>query len=118
MNTTSQSSSTVRLPQVGDVLVAEWGYEQTNIDFYRVVAVTKASVKIRPLTVVKRPDGYETGTAVPGDETFGMMKTRRFTTYTRTGNKPFTTVTSYAVKADNSVARLWDGTPQRYTSWY
>lgn len=32
--------------QVGDVFVSSWGYDQTNIDYYEVVAKTKAMVKI------------------------------------------------------------------------
>lgn len=33
-------------PKLGDVLVCSWGYDQTNVDFYEVVAVTKSSVRI------------------------------------------------------------------------
>jgi hypothetical protein len=33
--------------KVGDVLVESWGYEQTNIDFYKVIAVGPKSVKIQ-----------------------------------------------------------------------
>lgn len=35
--------------KVGDVFVASWGYDQTNIDFYEVVAKTAARVKVRPI---------------------------------------------------------------------
>ncbi len=35
--------------QVGDVAYASWGYEQTNIDFYQVVAVKNRSVQVREL---------------------------------------------------------------------
>ncbi len=35
--------------KVGDVLVSSWGYDQTNVDFYQVIAVTKASVRIRKI---------------------------------------------------------------------
>lgn len=36
--------------KVGDILRCSWGYDQTNIDFYKVVAVVgKASVRIRKL---------------------------------------------------------------------
>ena len=34
---------------VGDILVASWGYEQSNVDYYQVVAVTKSSVRIREI---------------------------------------------------------------------
>lgn len=35
--------------KVGDVLYDSWGYDQTNIDFYQVVAVGPKSVKIREI---------------------------------------------------------------------
>ena len=38
-------------PKVGDVLVEVWGYDQTNVDFYRVKGVSKSkkSVRIVPI---------------------------------------------------------------------
>ena len=33
--------------EVGDIYSSSWGYDQTNVDFYEVVAVTPGSVKIR-----------------------------------------------------------------------
>lgn len=33
--------------KVGDFFVASWGYEQTNIDFYKVVGLTPKGVKIQ-----------------------------------------------------------------------
>lgn len=45
--------------KVGDVLYDSWGYEQTNIDFYQVVAVGPKSVKIREIgQVVSHQPGY------------------------------------------------------------
>jgi hypothetical protein len=38
-----------RAPRVGDILVRTWGYDQTNVDFYQVLAVTARSVRIRPI---------------------------------------------------------------------
>ena len=38
-------------PQVGDILVSTWGYDQTNVDFWWVFSLTPSakSVRIRPL---------------------------------------------------------------------
>lgn len=33
--------------KVGDLLYSAWGYDQTNVDFYEVVRVSKASVWLR-----------------------------------------------------------------------
>lgn len=35
--------------KVGDYLYSTWGYEQTNVNFYRVVGVTAKCVKIVPV---------------------------------------------------------------------
>ncbi len=32
--------------KVGDIFVESWGYDQTNINFYEVVDVTRSSVRI------------------------------------------------------------------------
>ena len=36
--------------KVGDCLYQSWGYDQTNIDFFEVVAVLPKSVKILPIS--------------------------------------------------------------------
>lgn len=38
--------------KVGDALYQSWGYDQTNIDFFEVVAVLPKSVKIRPISQI------------------------------------------------------------------
>lgn len=35
--------------KVGDVFVASWGYDQTNIDYFQVVSTTMAGVYVRPI---------------------------------------------------------------------
>lgn len=34
----------VMMPQVGDMMYSSWGYDQTNVDFYRVMKVSEHSV--------------------------------------------------------------------------
>ena len=36
-------------PKVGDILYSSWGYDQTNIDFYKVVRVSESSVWIQQI---------------------------------------------------------------------
>lgn len=43
--------------EVGDLLSGSWGYEQTNVDFYQVVAVSGTMVTIREVARY----GYATG---------------------------------------------------------
>ena len=35
--------------EVGDIYSSSWGYDQTNVEFYEVVAVTPATIKIREI---------------------------------------------------------------------
>jgi len=51
--------------QVGDVLVSSWGYDQTNVDFYQVVAVVGKSVDIRPIGQQYQETGFMSGDCVP-----------------------------------------------------
>ena len=54
------------LLKVGDVLVASWGYEQTNIDYYQVTRlVGKQSVEIRELRRQAEATGFMRGECVP-----------------------------------------------------
>ena len=50
-------------PQVGDILVSSWGYDQTNVDFWRVVGLTPSAKSARivqlGLEVVERSTGSE-----------------------------------------------------------
>jgi hypothetical protein len=62
-----RSTPTARALNIGDVLYSSWGYEQTNIDYYLVIALKgKSSVVIQEIAAVKK---YEThsdrGTCTP-----------------------------------------------------
>jgi hypothetical protein len=90
--------------QVGDIFVDSWGYDQTNVEFYKVTKKLKASIKVvqigskivadhtSQLMVVPVPDAVisEEITKVPQD---GYLKTYSF-----------------------SVARRWSGEPMRETA--
>ena len=54
--------------KVGDVLVYSWGYDQTNIDFFKVVGLTKTMVKIRQLKSVVTETGFMCGDSIPTNE--------------------------------------------------
>lgn len=51
--------------EVGDILRASWGYDQTNIDFYEVIAVNGKAVTIREIAQQKQETGYMSGDCVP-----------------------------------------------------
>ena len=52
--------------QVGDVLCASWGYEQTNVDFYQVTARSgRKTVELRKLASQRNENGFMQGDCVP-----------------------------------------------------
>jgi len=55
-------------PQVGDVLVSTWGYDQTNVDFWRVVGLTASGKSARIVPAGSRVVEQFTGgeRVVPG----------------------------------------------------
>lgn len=56
--------------KVGDFFYSSWGYDQTNIDFYKVVGTTKSgkSVKVQPWTSrVVGERGGPSERVVPGE---------------------------------------------------
>ena len=59
-------------PEVGDILVSLWGYDQTNVDFYKVTKTTDKSVWLKPIKqkVVHSSEGGITlsENVVPVDE--------------------------------------------------
>ena len=112
MNTETVEQTRTSGPEVGDVLVSSWGYDQTNIDFWRVVGLTASgkSVRIVPAgqRVVERFTGGER--VVPGalvweqdDATTSLIRWYEF----RDGREWCVGV---PVGYKNT-ARLWDGRP-------
>jgi hypothetical protein len=95
----------------GDILYASWGFDQTNVDFYEVVAVAGKSVAIREVeSRVLSSSGYgqDKVVPVPGRYTGPAMKKIPTVGYQ---NQPSIKITSY------SSARLWDGKPKEATSF-
>jgi hypothetical protein len=93
--------------KIGDILYTSWGYDQTNIDFYQVVKITKATIGVRriasDLTVTGIMCGYVT--ARPNEFIHDEVWTKR---PDRHGH---VRIASYAA------AIKWDGLP-KYCSWY
>lgn len=100
----TETTATVTAVQVGDIFCSSWGYDQTNVDFYEVVGLTPASVRVRPvgLKVVAGDDFDEQ--VVPDTSRAGGVMTKRLKDW---GGTPWFRVDSF------SSASPWDGKPQR-----
>lgn len=98
--------------EVGDIYVASWGYEQTNIDYYQVIEkVGKCTVKIREIAGTRVEDSmYSHGMAcemMPEKDSFlerGEVMQKR--------------VGKYGITIDSvRSASKWTG-GSNYCSWY
>ena len=101
--------------QKGDILVSAWGYEQTNIDFYKVVDTTPKSVKI--VRIGQRMTNESTGApmseyVVPNEnEIRGQVMTKRVKVFRNSGEQ-YVGISSYAI------ARKWGGNPEFQSHWH
>jgi len=97
--------------EVGDIFYCSWGYDQTNIDFYKVVKKTKTGISIVPMSkkVIEYSDQYMTGKVVPGEVYFGSKPMRR--KLNKYGDKYYISINSF------SSASKWSGRPETFTTY-
>ena len=103
----------LRLPALesvkeGDIYVASWGWEQTNIDAYQVVAKKGATVTLREIAVasVEGSEGFMSDRVVPvKGEFIGAEFKKR--------------ITGASIKIDDvRSASLAEEGKEFYRSWY
>ena len=98
--------------KVGDVIYCSWGFEQTQVDFYRVIRVLPKQIEIAELTQKTVPGSEMAhGMAddrVPGDQLKENGDKYRLTV--RLGGQ-LSKISSFQYPAK------WDGRP-KYCSWY
>lgn len=56
--------------KVGDVFRSSWGYDQTNVDYYQVVAVGKKTATFCKIAQLAESNGYLQGDCVPAPNQF------------------------------------------------
>lgn len=95
--------------QVGDILVASWGYDQTQNDWFQVVALYGKAIGIREIEseVVSRSTGADMRVGLPDRFTGPLLK-----------KIPQGSGGQAHVKIHNSAtAYKWDGKPKYETGW-
>lgn len=99
---------------VGAIVINSWGYEQTNIDAYQVVATTEKTVTLREIAIESVPGSeYQHGMAdmvVPVKDAFVSDET--FRKPVRRGNH-----CASIIPFEFGCGLIWDGKPT-YRSWY
>ena len=99
--------------ETGDIFCYIWGYDQTNVDWYQVLSLTKSgkSASFQKVKSLKVPQkAMMCGTATPEMDSFTE------------GSQPFTKrIKKYrdelVVKMDQSSMVKWDGKPKSYSTW-
>lgn len=118
-------------PKVGDILYSSWGYDQTNIEFFKVVKVSEFSVWIQQVgSKIVEVTGWAHENVVPTDSSdyqvrnwdnkedeFGNINTFITKTYPVNRHKikhfDWKDEESYYVTLNSfSHASLWDGKPK------
>jgi len=56
--------------KVGDIFKSSWGYDQTNIDYYEVIAVSGKTATVCEIGRFSESDGYLQGNCVPAPGKF------------------------------------------------
>lgn len=89
--------------QPGDIYYTSWGYDQTNVDFYEVVAASDKSISVREVEskTVSSERGADYVSAVPGKYVGSLMKK---------------VPSAHGFRVDSAMATKWDGKPKYQTA--
>lgn len=82
--------------KVGDIFQSLWGYDQTNIDYYEVVAVAGKTATIRPIRSLVDSDGYLQGNCVPSPSNFKGDAFKKLIQYTSATSEPHLRLNSFS----------------------
>ena len=95
--------------QPGTIFASSWGYDQTNVNFYRVVRSTPKTVVLQEVCSDRVQSGDMVGKVVPGSVTRGEQFRRTISRYSP--ERP-------SVRIDGSEwAYVWHGRPMDVTSY-
>ena len=100
---------TEQLYTEGKIITNMWGYEQTNIDFYKIIKRKGDFATLQPIKQTITNQGDMRGEVMPLDEPDG--KTIRRKVHCRDGKESGIAIERYGW------ASLWDGEPEHFTSY-
>lgn len=100
----------------GNILVGSWGYDQTNIDFYQIVACTGKTVTFCEMNQNETETGFMCGncTPIPGSYKSPTRYTRRVDV---DENGKATVKFSKDGTGRGITLTLWDGNPRHWSSY-
>ena len=95
--------------KVGDIFVSSWGYDQTNIDFYKVLNVKNKTAILAEIGQKREYTGHMNGRCVPNPDVVGKKTlTKRIMPMQ---GLPCFKITNYAS------AYPWSGLPCGFSEW-
>lgn len=95
--------------KAGDIFRCSWGWEQTNVDFYKVISRKGRKVIVRQIGAnIVSTDSWASGKKVPSDNFIDEEKT--FTLHF-SGSDP------HFKMSDFETASRWNGQPSFYSEW-
>lgn len=102
--------------EIGDILYCSWGYEQTNIEFWQVIAKTSKTVTFREIRQTKEANAFMSGTCMPIKDDFIGDGYTRPVRPDRNGKG----MVKFAETAGGMMRYLWawDGKPKGYSEYY
>ena len=108
MTSTNDYNPDMDLVEVGDIFVSNWGYEQTNIDYYKVTRKMKKAIKIVSIESRVVEHRVQTSLVVPVPENEVGEEMTKFPKE----------VNGRAVLRIDSIrtAFPWDGSPEEQTN--
>jgi hypothetical protein len=96
---------------VGSIFRCSWGYDQTNVDFYQVVKLNKATVSVRPIAKHVVEDGMMCGKATAVKDSFtGEPMVKRIRVSPQS--------TSFRVTSFSNAYLMANPSEPQYVSWY
>jgi len=108
------SCSTLKKPlpvvKVGDIYVSQWGYDQTNVDYYQVMQVKSKTAVLAQIGCNKTYTGPMNGTCVPDTSVWGrQLITKRILALNE--DETYFKLTSF------SSAFRWKGETNSFSEW-
>lgn len=93
------------LPAVGEIYVANWGYDACISNFYKITKVTEKRVKAVLLGTERLPGGnaWVDYQVIPGEPIGGDSKEKSGT--------PYLSCNEVAIKIEGKYATKWSGKP-------
>lgn len=96
--------------QEGTVMKSTWGYDQTNVDFYKVTKVKNDWAWLQPMgQAMVEQTGFLSETVVPDNEPFGKPFRRKIKHYAM---GDYVAINSY------QGASVWNGNPVTQTHYH